>query len=184
MNRFAKPLSCALGVVPGPGGTITFVRQLKGPYAGNWLLPGGGIELGETAETAARREILEETGCLVEGLDLFAVYELTGKWSEGDYHLVMFAFLATKRHVVSAGFDGHNVGAVRQRRPDDIDLHSTDLQILTDAGVASYAPSRISDALAADRISMVVNTAHRSNFFDADHTEGRILDDNRYSSGV
>ncbi|ARX89300.1 NUDIX hydrolase [Streptomyces alboflavus] len=34
---------------------MTFIHQLKGPYAGSWLLPGGGIERGEAAEAAALR---------------------------------------------------------------------------------------------------------------------------------
>ena len=35
--------TAALVVVPGPGGTVTFVRQARGPYAGFWLLPGGKV---------------------------------------------------------------------------------------------------------------------------------------------
>jgi ADP-ribose pyrophosphatase YjhB (NUDIX family) len=34
-------ITAALVVVPGPDGTVTFVRQERGPYAGWWLLPGG-----------------------------------------------------------------------------------------------------------------------------------------------
>ena len=39
----------------------------------NWTLPGGGLEAGETAEVAACREILEETGYQVRLEDLLGV---------------------------------------------------------------------------------------------------------------
>ena len=55
-------ITAALVVVPGPGGTVTFVRQERGPYAGWWLLPGGKVEFGEPIEQAARREAAEECG--------------------------------------------------------------------------------------------------------------------------
>jgi 8-oxo-dGTP diphosphatase len=36
-----RVITAALVVIPGPDGTVTFVRQERGPYAGWWLLPGG-----------------------------------------------------------------------------------------------------------------------------------------------
>jgi ADP-ribose pyrophosphatase YjhB (NUDIX family) len=35
-----RVITAALVVIPGPDGTVTFVRQERGPYAGWWLLPG------------------------------------------------------------------------------------------------------------------------------------------------
>ncbi|MER5491411.1 NUDIX hydrolase [Streptomyces sp. NPDC002454] len=157
-DRFSRILPVALMVLPGPDGTMTFVHQLKGPYAGNWLLPGGGIDPGESAGAAAIRETAEETGCRVAACSPFAVYEFTGTWAHGSYHLMLFGFLADRPYRVPTGFDGHNVGAVRQVRIGELPLHSTDLQILTDAGVASYRDTEIARALSVDGISM---TAHR-----------------------
>lgn len=154
MSRYARVLPSALAVVPGAGGTVTFVQQRKGPYAGNWLLPGGGIEPGETAEETARREVAEETGCQVKTLTPFAVYEFLGQWAQGAYHLVMFAFLSGESAVAPTGFPGHNVGAVRQVPIGALPLHSTDLQILTDAGLASFGRTKIDRALADDGITM------------------------------
>ncbi|WP_110515385.1 NUDIX hydrolase [Herpetosiphon llansteffanensis] len=43
---------------------VLLVKRSKEPLAGQWSVPGGAIELGETVEAAARREIREE--CAVE----------------------------------------------------------------------------------------------------------------------
>ena len=71
-------ITAALVVVPGPGGTVTFVRQERGPYAGWWLLPGGKMEFGEPVAAATRREAAEESGCDPGGLTLTGAYEIIG----------------------------------------------------------------------------------------------------------
>jgi 8-oxo-dGTP diphosphatase len=43
-------------------GAVLLVRRGKPPAMGQWSLPGGAQDLGETAEHAARRELAEETG--------------------------------------------------------------------------------------------------------------------------
>lgn len=40
----------------------------------SWGLPGGFMELGETVQEAARREVFEETGLHLGNLDLFGIY--------------------------------------------------------------------------------------------------------------
>ncbi|MET3698931.1 ADP-ribose pyrophosphatase YjhB (NUDIX family) [Bacillus oleivorans] len=40
----------------------------------NWCIPGGIMEIGETFEESAKREVLEETGLTVTNLELFGLY--------------------------------------------------------------------------------------------------------------
>lgn len=49
-------------MVAGTGNRIVLVKRNIPPKIGQWCLPGGFIELGETPEQGAIRELFEETG--------------------------------------------------------------------------------------------------------------------------
>lgn len=61
-------------VVIGKDKKILMVRQQVGYWAGKWIFPGGKLEMGETLEGAARREVLEETGCQFETVRQIGAY--------------------------------------------------------------------------------------------------------------
>jgi ADP-ribose pyrophosphatase YjhB (NUDIX family) len=138
-------------VVPGADGTVTFVRQERGPYAGFWLLPGGKVEFGEPIIEAARREAAEESGCVVEGLDLTGAYEIRGP----GHHFVMWAYRSRGAGRIPARFSGHHVAGVRQARWDEVEPHPTDMPILNDARAAAYPRELIEDRMTREGICMV-----------------------------
>jgi 8-oxo-dGTP diphosphatase len=57
---------CVGAVVTDEAGRIAVVRRRNAPSAGRWSLPGGRVEPGEALVEAVRREVLEETGLVVD----------------------------------------------------------------------------------------------------------------------
>ena len=57
-----SPLKAAGIMIAAPDGRVLLMRRQGRDHAGEWAFPGGGLEDSETAEQAARREFLEETG--------------------------------------------------------------------------------------------------------------------------
>jgi ADP-ribose pyrophosphatase YjhB (NUDIX family) len=65
----------AFAAVRDDEGRILLVRRAD---TGNWELPGGRVELGESAEVAAVREVAEESGVIIRIIDLMGVYSDPG----------------------------------------------------------------------------------------------------------
>jgi mutator protein MutT len=81
----------------GPDGQkqVLLIRRAQEPLKGEWSLPGGAVELGETLEQAICREVQEETGLIVETVDIVQVFDRISRDPEGRvrYHYVLIDFL-------------------------------------------------------------------------------------------
>src|SRR3989304_6034714 len=76
-------------VVENERGEILLARSNKPPVEGKWVLPGGGINFGETSRQAAQREIKEETGLEIEVGDFITAYELIVP-NENIHRLILY----------------------------------------------------------------------------------------------
>src|SRR5437660_3397619 len=69
-----RPVVGIGGVVIDQGRTL-LIRRGSEPLLGEWSIPGGTLELGESLQEGVVRELLEETGIEVRVLDLIEVFD-------------------------------------------------------------------------------------------------------------
>ena len=78
-----------------PAGGVVLVKRMHEPLAGQWSLPGGGVEVGETLHVAVAREVAEETGLEVEVGDVIEVFDriMLDDQQRVQYHFVLVDYL-------------------------------------------------------------------------------------------
>lgn len=84
-----------VGAVIVQNNHVLLIRRGTPPLLGEWSLPGGVLECGETLRDAVAREAREETGLLVETGEMLGVYEriIPGDDGRVRYHFVLLDFL-------------------------------------------------------------------------------------------
>lgn len=84
-----------VGAVLVDEGKVLLIRRGVEPSKGQWSLPGGAVELGETLEASIAREMLEETGLEVEVGPVIEVFDriINDSDSRVEYHYVLVDYL-------------------------------------------------------------------------------------------
>ena len=111
----------AVGTVVVRNGSVLLARRGKPPSQGKWSVPGGAVDVGESLEDAARREIREECGIEVELTDTIEVIQRVTR-DEGQrvrFHYVIVDYLA--RWKAGEPRPSEEAADVRWFRPDELD---------------------------------------------------------------
>jgi ADP-ribose pyrophosphatase YjhB (NUDIX family) len=132
-RMYPKQPLAGVGVIVCRDDAVLLVRRGKAPGKGNWSLPGGAQELGETVFEAARREVLEETSVTADVLGLVDVVDSIHADSAGriQYHYTLVDVVAEWRTGEARPLDdAAAVAWVERDRLDEHDLWSETLRVI------------------------------------------------------
>jgi 8-oxo-dGTP diphosphatase len=87
-----------VGAIIVEAGRVLLVKRGRPPLLGDWSIPGGVLEVGETMREAAMREAREETSLIVESQELLGVFDRVIRDETGRvrYHYVLVDFLCRR----------------------------------------------------------------------------------------
>jgi 8-oxo-dGTP diphosphatase len=116
----SQPIPGVAALIIWEGYVLLTVRG-KEPRKGLWGIPGGVVEVGETRVEAVKREVLEETGVVVEPVELITVFDSINRDETGlvRYHYVLFEYLC--EYVSGEVIAGDDAPDARWVALDDLD---------------------------------------------------------------
>ena len=112
------------------------IKRGNPPYLGEYALPGGFVDVGETTEEACIREAFEETNITIKIVKLIGVYSDPKRDPRG--HTVSIAYLcepASDNEVPEAKTDAAEVELIPFNKVKSLDLAFDHTEIIRDAGI-------------------------------------------------
>ena len=103
------------------GERVLLAQRGQEPNKGRWSIPGGAIELGETARQAVEREVREECGATVQAGEVVEVLDILERDQAGAlrFHYVVIDFLC--KYASGELTPGDDAADVRWVHPDELD---------------------------------------------------------------
>jgi 8-oxo-dGTP diphosphatase len=107
--RPAVTVDCLIFSRSGQSTSLLLIQRDKPPFEGDWALPGGFVDIEEPLETAAHRELEEETGIRDIRLQQFQTFGKPGRDPRGrTISVVYLGFMDPHSQQAKAGSDARN----------------------------------------------------------------------------
>ena len=84
---------------------VLLIQRGNEPFKGCWAFPGGFMEIDETAETCAVRELQEETGLVVEEKDIVQFHTFSNVNRDPRERIVTVTFYTVQPYCEASGGD-------------------------------------------------------------------------------
>jgi 8-oxo-dGTP diphosphatase len=114
-----------VGAIVVESGRVLLIKRGKAPLLGEWSIPGGMLELGETLRQGAEREAMEETGLVVRAAELLGIFDriVPDETKRTLYHYVLIDFLCERiSGDVIAGGDASDARWFRENEVEGLSL--------------------------------------------------------------
>jgi 8-oxo-dGTP diphosphatase len=128
-----RPVLGVGAVIWNDAGEIVLIRRGQEPRRGEWSIPGGRVEWGETIQEAVVREVREETGLEIEVLGLIEIVDSLARMPEAGVsrHYVLIDFAARAiGGTLAAASDAMDARWVRPDALDEYRLWSETRRII------------------------------------------------------
>lgn len=124
---YPKRPRVAIGAVVFKDDRVLLVRRGRAPAKGMWAIPGGSMELGETLQAAAEREIFEETGIMIRAGEPVFTFDVIERDDDGRIRF----------HYVIVDMSADYIGGTLQPGDDAVEARWVSIKALNGLNVSS-----------------------------------------------
>lgn len=136
-----------VGAVLIRDGCVLLVKRASPPSQGMWAIPGGRVELGETLQHAAERELREETGIIARAGDPIYTFDVIQRDAAGQirfHYVIVDLWMEYVAGEVRAGDDATEARWITYSELDTLPIHPATRALLEQ--VMASPPTKASDA--------------------------------------
>jgi ADP-ribose pyrophosphatase YjhB (NUDIX family) len=97
LRKYPERPVVGVGAIVVSGESVALVKRAHEPLKGQWSLPGGAVEVGETLVEALEREVQEETGLRIRVGPVVEILDRVHRGADGrvEYHFVLIDYLCS-----------------------------------------------------------------------------------------